>query len=88
MRDRHIRIIWENVKPGYEYELSEKSEELTDFGTAWDYDSLVHAGSTKYSKNGKVTIETIDPKNSEKIGQRNNISDGDILRINKMYKCQ
>lgn len=87
IRDRHIRIIWENVKPGYEYELREESNEVSDFGTPYDYDSLVHVKNTKYSKNGKVTIETIDPKNRDKIGQRIQLSEGDIMRINRMYKC-
>lgn len=87
-RDNHIKINWKNVKSGYEYELSENADdEVTDFGTSYDYDSLMHVRNTKYSKNGEVTIETIDPKYRDKIGQRLGLSKGDIERINRMYKC-
>jgi hypothetical protein len=88
-RDDHIRIIWKNVKTGYDFELSEKQDdEVTDFGTPYDYDSLMHVGNTKYSKNGEMTIETKNPINRDKIGQRVGLSEGDIERINRMYKCK
>lgn len=60
---------------------------MTDFGTGYDYDSIVHPRKTRYSINNTVTIETVDPKNMARIGQREKMSDGDILRINRMYKC-
>ena len=88
-RDSYIRINWKNVKKGNEYELSEKADhEVTDFGTPYDYDSLLHVGNTKYSKNDGITIETKDPTKRDKIGQRIGLSEGDITRINRMYKCK
>jgi Astacin (Peptidase family M12A) len=88
VRDNHVRIVWENVKPGYENKFDKRSsKELTDFGTGYDFDSLVHPSNTTYSKNGKITIETADPKDSVNMGQRKKLSDGDIMRINRMYKC-
>lgn len=88
-RDDHIRIIWENVNPPYKKRFNKRldSEELSDFGTSYDFDSIMHTNSVAYSKNGLNTIETLDPKNMHKIGQRDKLSEGDILRINRMYKC-
>lgn len=88
-RDNHIRIIWENINPPYESRFMKRSEsdELSDFGTGYDYDSIMHTNSVAYSVNGERTIETLDPENQHKIGQRERLSAGDILRINRMYKC-
>lgn len=89
MRDDHIKINWENIDREQDRKLYVKSSsDLTDFGTGYDYDSILHPRRTRYSKNGNVTFETVDPKNNHRIGQREKLSEGDILRINRMYKCE
>lgn len=89
IRDNHINVNWDNVNPESEHKFDMRSsEEMTDFGTGYDYDSIVHPRKTRYSLNNTVTIETVDPKNMDRIGQREKLSDGDILRINRMYKCE
>jgi Astacin (Peptidase family M12A) len=89
-RDSFLRkFIWENVDPEKKnrFKKKTKKDELSDFGTDWDYESILHKNAGGYSNNGLNTIETLDSNNMHKIGQRLKLSDGDITRINRMYKC-
>lgn len=88
-RDEHLRIIWENVIPSKKKKLLKRTDadKLTNFGVAYDYDSIMHYGKKAYSKNGKVTIETMDPKFQDRIGKKRELSPGDILKIRRMYDC-
>jgi Astacin (Peptidase family M12A) len=47
----------------------------------------MHYGSRAASKNGKRTIVTKDVRFLDAIGQRGELSAGDIQRINTKYKC-
>jgi hypothetical protein len=88
-RDDYIEIVWENVDPTYKnrfYKMYDYGQ-LSDFGTGYDYDSILHTPHKGYSITGSSTIKTLDPNNQHRIGQRKRLSDGDILRINRMYKC-
>lgn len=88
-RDNYLKIVWENVDPDWKYKLEKRKdpEQLTDFGVGWDPDSIMHYGKEAYSKNGENTIETIDEKLIDRIGQRDQLSEKDIERVRKMYKC-
>jgi len=87
-RDDYIYIIWKNIKPS-EYDNFEKvdSREFGNFGTPYDYYSVMHYDKFAFSKNRKVTIIPKDPKYNKIIGQRNSLSKGDQQRINSMYRC-
>lgn len=89
-RDDYIKIMWENVNPPYIKRFIKRTDvgELSDFGTGYDYDSIMHTVHVAYSRNGLPTILTKDPKNQQRIGRRDKMSNGDILRINRMYKCE
>ena len=52
----------------------------------YDFLSVMHYGRTAFGS-GRITIQTIDPKNQYKIGQRGGFSDMDILQMNLLYKC-
>lgn len=88
-RDKYLRIVWENVSPDWKYKLEKRKDphDLTDFGVGWDPDSIMHYNKEAYSMNGKNTIETIDEKLIDRIGQRDQLSEKDIERVRKMYKC-
>jgi hypothetical protein len=87
-RDNFIKIAWENVKTEKFYDLNiHEDRELSDFGVGYDYESILHKNSRKFSKNGERTILPIDPQFNDVIGQRNRLSEGDITKINRMYKC-
>ncbi|TMW47790.1 hypothetical protein DOY81_007128 [Sarcophaga bullata] len=86
-RDNYVTIIKNNIAPGHEHNFQKYSWNLvTGFGVEYDYDSVMHYGSTVFSKNGK---ETIVPRkgNDIEIGQRNGLSAKDIKKLNLMYKC-
>lgn len=89
-RDKHIRILWENVNPLKKHKLEKRTDEekLTDFGVGYDMESLLHYPPGAFSINGKNTIEVIDKQLFNGVmGQREKLSPKDILRIRRMYEC-
>jgi hypothetical protein len=87
-RDNFIDIIWENVEPDHEINFRKINPNATsNFGTPYDYESIMHYEKTAFSKNGKPTMVTKDPKYRNSIGTFKVMSKGDIARINSMYQC-
>jgi len=92
-RDSYVRIISRNVyDQKMVYNFKKYTTEIDSLGTPYDFESMMHYDSTafgcnNYGQNCKTTIQTIDPSNQGKIGQRNGFSAGDIAQINKMYNC-
>ncbi|KAM4529070.1 low choriolytic enzyme-like isoform 1-T1 [Fundulus diaphanus] len=83
-RDQYVKINWDNINSYYTRNF-EKMD--TDNLTPYDYSSVMQYGKTAFGKNGAETITPIpDPK--VPIGQREGMSDKDILRINKLYDCR
>ncbi|KAE8278751.1 Low choriolytic enzyme [Larimichthys crocea] len=83
-RDQYVRINWDNIRTSY---LSNfKKEDTNNLNTPYDYSSIMHYGRTAFGKHGSETI-TPFPDPSVPIGQRDRLSDFDILKINKLYKC-
>ena len=87
-RDSYVHILWNNIAAKHKSNFKKvDSRKFSNFGTSYDYYSVMHYGPKVFSKNNKVTIL---PKYSDYyniIGQRNSISQGDQKRINNMYKC-
>ncbi|KAH8293078.1 hypothetical protein KR044_000940 [Drosophila immigrans] len=87
-RDEFIKIMEENIIKGTEFNFKKYDEtELGDFGVPYDYSSILHYGPKGFSKNGEPTIVALDPRGQKKMGQRRALSDGDVIRLNTMYKC-
>ncbi|XP_054747410.1 dorsal-ventral patterning protein tolloid [Anastrepha obliqua] len=90
-RDQYIKIINENIMKGQESNFNKLSPvEVDSLGLPYDYNSIMHYSKNTFAKNGYV--ETIQPIGLSKtqqneIGQRLHISDGDILKVNLLYKC-
>uniref|UniRef100_A0A2A4K808 Metalloendopeptidase n=1 Tax=Heliothis virescens TaxID=7102 RepID=A0A2A4K808_HELVI len=83
-RDDFVTIVWENIKPGHEHNFAKYSNDtVTDFGVPYDYDSVMHYPEKAFSVNGNKTI--IPTKENVTIGQRQGLSESDILKLNKMY---
>ncbi|XP_056283793.1 low choriolytic enzyme-like [Pseudoliparis swirei] len=83
-RDNYIKINWENLKNFFLINFEKKDS--NNLNTKYDYTSVMHYGRTAFGTNRKVTIVPI-PDASAPIGQRENMSELDLLRINKLYKC-
>ena len=71
--------------------IKKKSSEIDSLGVRYDYGSIMHYGKRTFSKNSYDN--TILPKKKEKndptihIGQRETLSDLDVLQANLLYKC-
>jgi len=59
----------------------------TGYGEKYDYDSIMHYSKTAFSKS--TTDMTIVPKftDPDLIGKKVNLSETDIIKIKKLYKC-
>ncbi|XP_063633300.1 seminal metalloprotease 1-like [Cydia splendana] len=83
-RDEFVNIVWENIRAGTEHNFAKYTNDtVTDFGVPYDFDSVMHYPETAFSKNGNKTI--IPLQENVKIGQRDGLSESDILKLNKMY---
>lgn len=88
-RDNYINIEWKNIKDDkIEQFLKVDSRYYGDFNTEYDFYSVTHYSPTAFSKNGKRTITTKNYKYRNIIGQLPRLSNGDITRLNNMYKCK
>lgn len=81
-RDKHVKILWQNIQSGREHNFNQHVSDGDDYGP-YDYGSIMHYPTWAFSKNGQPTIETIPP--GIPIGQRNGLSSGDIAAIHAMY---
>jgi len=87
-RDRYIKINWDNIMDGFAFAFSKLSEtEVDEFDLPYDFDSVMHYEQYAYSKNRVRTIETLNPSNQEIIGKAKGVSEGDIMLVKRMYKC-
>lgn len=85
-RDNYVRINFENIESGRENNFQMYPNSIVShFQTSYDLDSLMHYTRTAFSRNGQATIETRDPKDSYRIGQRSQMSLGDVDRVKNMY---
>ena len=58
------------------------------YGEEYDYNSILHYSATAFSKDNESV--TLLPRVGEPdmIGKKKNLSDTDIVKIKKMYKCK
>uniref|UniRef100_A0A8C1UXN9 Metalloendopeptidase n=1 Tax=Cyprinus carpio TaxID=7962 RepID=A0A8C1UXN9_CYPCA len=83
--DQYVRINWKNISPDMAYNF--QNQKTNNQNTPYDYGSVMHYGKTAFSiQPGLETITPI-PDETVEIGQRQGMSNIDILRINKLYGC-
>lgn len=88
-RDEYVRIdkFNMNVNQQWEFEPIPKNEWSVDVDK-YDYGSIMHYGRSASSKNAEDTIVPLKPlPEGVFMGQQNGLSDTDIYKINKLYKC-
>ncbi|XP_057292518.1 mucin-2-like [Hydractinia symbiolongicarpus] len=85
-RDKYVKVNLANVRPGAERNF--RKEETIDFGSPYDYGSVMHYGPLTFSKDGRLpTLEKLDKTNKDVMGQRNGLSEQDKYQINRAYGC-
>ncbi|XP_072448963.1 low choriolytic enzyme-like [Chiloscyllium punctatum] len=83
-RDKHIKIMWENVPKKREHNFN--LLKTNNLGVVYDYGSIMHYGRYAFSKNKRPTMVPIPNPNVE-IGQSRGLSTKDVIKINKLYEC-
>uniref|UniRef100_A0A3Q2ZJA1 Metalloendopeptidase n=1 Tax=Kryptolebias marmoratus TaxID=37003 RepID=A0A3Q2ZJA1_KRYMA len=81
-RDQYITINWPNILPGKKGNFEIKSGNTLNL--PYDYDSIMHYGPAFFSVDGTPTIMT---KGGWNIGQRQQLSQLDIQKLNALYHC-
>ncbi|GAB3251179.1 M12 family metallopeptidase [Chitinimonas naiadis] len=85
-RDNYVRVLTENIQSGMESQFTKLQANQVDPVGGYDLDSVMHYPNWAFSKNGQPTIVPVDPKvDPNRMGQRSQISAGDIAAINKFY---
>ncbi|XP_075994318.1 high choriolytic enzyme 1-like [Genypterus blacodes] len=83
-RDNHVRILLRNVIRGQESNF--RIIPTNNLGTPYDYNSVMQYGRFAFSRNGQPTIVPI-PNANVQIGRATQMSPNDILRVNRLYRC-
>ncbi|KAI6188790.1 Metalloendopeptidase [Aphelenchoides besseyi] len=87
-RDEHVKIRWENILNGMESQFDIISPALQDTqGIPYDYRSIMHYDSAAFSRNGKNTIEAMEDGFTNIIGAAKDLSELDVVKLNKLYEC-
>ncbi|XP_069572263.1 low choriolytic enzyme-like [Brachyistius frenatus] len=84
-RDKYVRINMGNIIEDFQSNFKKKPAS-NDLNTPYDYSSVMHYGKSAFAKLGLESITPI-PDNSVPIGQRDGLSEIDVLRINRLYRC-
>ncbi|XP_048118524.1 high choriolytic enzyme 2-like isoform X2 [Alosa alosa] len=83
-RDNHIRVVWENIIDDMKHNFNKVN--TLNQGTPYDYNSVMQYHKTAFSKNNQPTMVPI-PNSNVAIGQATQMSQNDINRLNRLYKC-
>jgi hypothetical protein len=89
-RDNYVGIYWNNIQSGHEHNFQKVgSNQNLDFGLPYDYYSIMHYSWTAFAINPNfATVYPLDPKYNRIIGKVQQLSVGDVRRINRMYGCK
>ncbi|XP_037652309.1 low choriolytic enzyme-like [Sebastes umbrosus] len=84
-RNRFVRILTQNIRAGTEGNF--KRQKTNNLKTSYDFNSIMHYSKYAFSKNGQPTI--VAKRNPDQVlGRAKEMSQTDILRVNKLYRCR
>uniref|UniRef100_A0A3Q3AJE9 Metalloendopeptidase n=1 Tax=Kryptolebias marmoratus TaxID=37003 RepID=A0A3Q3AJE9_KRYMA len=83
-RDKHIKVLLQNVQSGMEHNFRKIA--TINQGTPYDYNSVMQYHKYAFSKNNRPTMLPI-PNPNVAFGTAKEMSHHDIKRLNKLYKC-
>lgn len=87
-RDNYVYILWDNIYEPHKHNFLKVNPILfSNFGTQYDFYSVMHYEPYAFTRNGRPTVLPKDTSFNKIIGQRNALSSGDAERINNMYRC-
>ncbi|CAL8372921.1 unnamed protein product [Arctogadus glacialis] len=83
-RDQHIRVLLQNVQSGMQHNFNKIA--TLNQATPYDYNSVMQYHKYAFSKNNQPTMVPI-PNQNAVIGKATQMSQNDITRLNRLYKC-
>jgi Astacin (Peptidase family M12A) len=87
-RDRFVRVYLQNVDSNQRHNFDKvDTGNYGNFGTSYDYLSVMHYGRNAFGIGGRDTMVPIDSSYLNRIGS-SLLSPGDVTRINNMYQCR
>lgn len=87
-RDNYLDIYWDNIQESRRFNFDKVDpNEFQNFGTGFDYRSLMMYHPKSFSQNGGYTMVPKKRSFMSVVGQRKILSAGDQRRINNMYEC-
>ncbi|KHJ93249.1 astacin [Oesophagostomum dentatum] len=88
-RDQYIKVHYENIDKEYWTQFDKvMPDEATTYNIPYDYKSVMHYDKTAFAQEGKISMETMDPKFQDVIGNQNDASPSDYKKICKIYQCR
>jgi hypothetical protein len=85
-RDDFVEVLWDNVKDGHAHNFRRLEDGARELGP-YDYDSVMHYGPYIFSKNGEPTL-VVKESGTPVPGHREQLSDGDVRGVEKLYSEQ
>ncbi|CAH2307439.1 astacin-like metalloendopeptidase [Pelobates cultripes] len=85
-RSQYINVLWQNILSDYKSNF-EESFTLNLNLSSYDYGSLMHYEGTAFSIDGISPTIVAIPYNNVSFGQRSEMSQLDIVKINTLYNC-
>ena len=86
-RDNYVRILYENITPGQEYNFDKFTTNIDTLGLPYDYSSIMHYEWNEFSKNGQATIVALQNGIEFPNARYKNLSSIDIEEIRRYYNC-
>nr|CAD2129165.1 unnamed protein product [Meloidogyne enterolobii] len=88
-RDKYIKIHWENIIPGLENQFGKIGQiQSTTYNLPYDYTSVMqYKKNAGARKENLVTMETLDKRYTDVIGNSKDASPEDYKKICSIYKC-
>ncbi|XP_051796961.1 hatching enzyme 1.2-like isoform X2 [Acanthochromis polyacanthus] len=83
-RDNYIWVYWENIIDDMKYNFNIIN--TLNQGTPYDYNSVMQYEKYAFSKNNLPTMMPI-PNSNVPFGQATQMSQNDIIRLNRLYNC-
>uniref|UniRef100_A0AAQ5YI47 Metalloendopeptidase n=2 Tax=Amphiprion ocellaris TaxID=80972 RepID=A0AAQ5YI47_AMPOC len=83
-RDNYIWVYWENIIDDMKYNFNIIN--TLNQGTPYDYNSVMQYEKYAFSKNNLPTMLPI-PNSNVPFGQATQMSQNDIIRLNRLYNC-
>ncbi|XP_066545669.1 astacin-like metalloendopeptidase [Amia ocellicauda] len=84
-RDNYIEVLWDNIQPEYQRQFMKMNTNNLD--VPYDYQSILHYSWNAFAKSPALmtlrSITDIPPR----VGLGTKMTPSDILRVNRLYKC-